>query len=68
MDIYTTAASLKTTPLETNVKPDIPIEQRVRAGDKVTVQVVKDMLGTKGARLTTDLSLPSRFLVYLPNG
>ena len=58
----------KTTPLETNVKPDIPIEQRVRAGDKVTVQVVKDMLGTKGARLTTDLSLPSRFLVYLPNG
>jgi ribonuclease G len=34
----------------------------------ITVQVMKDMLGSKGARLTTDLSIPSRFLVYMPFG
>lgn len=35
-------------------------------GKIVTVQIMKDMLGTKGARLTTDLSLPSRYLVLMP--
>ena len=30
------------------------------------VQVVKDPLGTKGARLTTDITLPSRYLVFMP--
>ncbi len=42
------------------------IQQLVRDGQQVVVQVVKDPLGTKGARLTTHLSIPSRFLVYLP--
>lgn len=42
------------------------IQQLVREGQQVVVQVVKDPLGTKGARLTTQLSMPSRFLVYLP--
>ncbi|MCW8983059.1 MAG: ribonuclease G, partial [Gammaproteobacteria bacterium] len=42
------------------------IQQLVREGEQVIVQVVKDPLGTKGARLTTQLSIPSRFLVYLP--
>lgn len=37
-------------------------------GQTVTVQVMKDMLGTKGARLTTDLSIPARYLVYMPYG
>ena len=36
-------------------------------GQSVLVQVLKDPIGTKGARLTTDISIPSRFLVYLPN-
>ena len=38
----------------------------LRLGQEVLVQVVKDPLGTKGARLTTHITLPGRFLVYLP--
>ena len=37
-------------------------------GQLLTVQVMKDMLGTKGARLSTDLSIPSRYLVLMPYG
>ncbi len=40
----------------------------LHAGQQVTVQVMKDMLGSKGARLTTDLSIPSRYLVLMPYG
>lgn len=43
------------------------IEHRLREGDRVLVRVIKDELGTKGARLTTNISLPSRYLVYLPD-
>lgn len=43
-----------------------PISELVREGSEVIVQVIKDPLGTKGARLTTNLSVPSRFLVLLP--
>ena len=39
----------------------------LREGDTVLVQVAKDQLGTKGARLTTFITLPSRYLVLLPN-
>ena len=38
------------------------------AGDDILVQVLKDPLGTKGARLTTFIALPSRYLVYMPRG
>ncbi len=38
----------------------------LQQGQEVLVQVVKDPLGTKGARLTTHITLPGRFLVYLP--
>jgi ribonuclease G len=44
-----------------------PIERLLSAGEMLMVQVVKDPLGTKGARLTTQISLAGRFLVYLPN-
>ena len=44
------------------------IRTLVREGQEVLVQVVKDPLGTKGARLTTFVTLPSRFLVLLPTG
>jgi ribonuclease E len=44
------------------------IEQALSSGDKVLVQVSKDPVGHKGARLTTQLSLPGRFLVYVPGG
>lgn len=43
------------------------IEALVREGDSILVQVVKDPLGTKGARLTTNFSFPSRYLVYMPS-
>src|SRR6056297_1795518 len=43
-----------------------PIGEMIREGQSIPVQVVKDPMGSKGARLTTQLSLPSRYLVYLP--
>ncbi len=43
-----------------------PIQELVRQGAEVVVQVIKDPIGTKGARLTTHISVPSRFLVLLP--
>ena len=45
-----------------------PITDLIHEGQMVTVQVIKDMFGSKGARLTTDLSIPSRYLVYMPFG
>ena len=48
---------------------EIPdIRELVREGDEMLVQVVKDPLGKKGARLTTFITLPSRHLVLLPKG
>ena len=43
-----------------------PISELVREGQEIVVQVVKDPIGSKGARLTTNLSVPSRYLVLLP--
>jgi len=42
------------------------ISELVREGGELVVQVVKDPLGTKGARLTTNISIPSRYLVLMP--
>jgi ribonuclease G len=42
------------------------IRALVSEGNEILVQVVKDPLGTKGARLTTYITLPSRYLVYMP--
>lgn len=43
------------------------IESILVEGQEILVQVIKDPLGTKGARLTTRLSIPSRYLVYIPD-
>jgi ribonuclease G len=43
-----------------------PIERILREGDARLVQVIKDPIGTKGARLSTQISLAGRMLVYLP--
>jgi len=48
--------------------PAEDIRKLLNAGDEILVQVVKDPLGTKGARLTTFVSLASRYLVYTPRG
>ncbi|MGP8032722.1 MAG: ribonuclease G [Steroidobacteraceae bacterium] len=44
------------------------IRRLLNPGDEILVQVIKDPMGTKGARLTTFIALPSRYLVYLPRG
>ena len=43
------------------------INELLREGQTLLVQVLKDPMGTKGARLTTNISVPSRYLVYMPN-
>ncbi|MGA0163743.1 MAG: Rne/Rng family ribonuclease [Bdellovibrionota bacterium] len=44
-----------------------PINELVREGQEILVQVAKGPIGTKGARLTCHLSLPGRFLVFMPS-
>ncbi len=44
----------------------IPIERMLHDGQSITVQVIKDPIGTKGARLSTQISIAGRMLVYLP--
>ena len=46
--------------------PLTPIEKLLYDGQAVTVQVIKDPIGTKGARLSTQISIAGRMLVYLP--
>ena len=44
------------------------IEQALKPGQTIMVQVTKDPIGHKGARLTSQISLPGRYLVYVPEG
>jgi ribonuclease G len=44
------------------------IQELIQRGQEILVQAVKDPMKTKGARLTTDISLPGRFVVFVPNG
>lgn len=44
------------------------IEEALKSGDSITVQVTKDPIGHKGARLTSQVTLPGRFLVLVPGG
>ena len=50
---------------DNSAKPSI--NELLHEGQTLLVQVVKDPMGTKGARLTTSISVPSRYLVYMPN-
>jgi ribonuclease G len=43
-----------------------PIEERLQKGQDIIVQISKEPIGTKGARVTSNISLPGRYLVYLP--
>jgi len=60
-DTLTNSAAASLPPIE-------DIRRLVNAGDDILVQVIKDPIGTKGARLTTFIALPSRYLVYMPRG
>jgi len=51
-----------------SLPPVEDIRRLVNSGDDILVQVIKDPIGTKGARLTTFIALPSRYLVYMPRG
>lgn len=51
---------------EENKVPAPDITELLHDGQTITVQVIKDELGTKGARLTTHLTIPSRYLVFMP--
>jgi ribonuclease G len=44
----------------------LPLEKQVARGEEVLVQVAKDPLGTKGARVTSHVSLPGRYMVFMP--
>ena len=46
---------------------NLSIHKSLREGQIIVVQVIKDPLGSKGARLTTNLTIPSRYLVFMPN-
>ena len=56
--------------IEANHKPEVTaeIQSLVTEGHEILVQVLKDPLGTKGARLTTFITIPSRYLVLMPKG
>ncbi|RYF28470.1 MAG: ribonuclease G [Comamonadaceae bacterium] len=47
-------------------EPPVPIEKQVFEGQSLMVQVIKDPIGTKGARLSTQISIAGRLLVFLP--
>src|SRR5687768_12019999 len=47
-------------------RPEARIEDLLKEGQEVLVQVVKEPLGTKGARLTSHVTMPGRFLVFMP--
>jgi ribonuclease G len=52
--------------LEYEVNAEKPIQELLHEGQTVMVQVIKEPIGSKGARLTTQISIAGRFLVYLP--
>jgi ribonuclease G len=56
----------ETEPGKTDVAPALPIEKQLFEGKAIMVQVLKDPIGTKGARLTAQVSIAGRLLVFLP--
>ena len=65
-DILRAIPALASEGLENGAPPTQPINELVHEGQEIIVQVIKDPIGSKGARLTSHLSLPSRYLVLLP--
>lgn len=60
------ASILLDSSLKESDKPQSPIQDLLEQGQYILVQIAKDPLGTKGARVTTHISLPGRHVVYLP--
>jgi ribonuclease G len=61
-------AFLHASDIRTAESDDAPVDIRklLREGDELLVQIIKEPLGTKGARLSTAITIPSRYLVYMP--
>jgi ribonuclease G len=55
-------------PREDRSGDHVPIEKRVKKGDELVVQMAKEPMGSKGARITAYVSLPGKYLVYTPTG
>src|SRR6187549_57745 len=53
-------------PEEVSAANRAPIEERLHEGEELVVQVLKEPMGTKGARITSHVSLPGRYLVLMP--
>lgn len=66
-EIDENSSSLPVKSIDSGEENRIPIQDLLREGQMVLCQVAKDPLGTKGARLTTHISLPGRTIVYMPN-
>ncbi len=53
--------------LELSARQDLPIDELIQEGQDIPVQVSKDPIGTKGARVTSYITIPGRYLVLMPN-
>ncbi|MCM2296545.1 ribonuclease G [Rhodoferax sp.] len=65
-DVWHPPAEGETISAARNAATQIPIEKQVFEGQSLMVQVIKDPIGTKGARLSTQISIAGRMLVFLP--
>lgn len=66
MSAFTPKGAEEAVSTQRNSQPAIPIEKQVFEGQALMVQVIKDPIGTKGARLSTQISIAGRLLVFLP--
>ena len=65
-DVWHPPAEGESLSVARSTQPQIPIEKQVFEGQALMVQVIKDPIGTKGARLSTQISIAGRLLVFLP--
>jgi ribonuclease G len=65
-DVWHPPAEGESLSMARNTQVQIPIEKQVFEGQALVVQVIKDPIGTKGARLSTQISIAGRLLVFLP--
>ncbi|MCF8546919.1 MAG: ribonuclease E/G, partial [Microbacteriaceae bacterium] len=66
--LYSGEVDWDATATEDNANQPRRIETALKSGDPILVQVTKDPVGHKGARLTSQISLPGRYVVYVPSG